>query len=574
MRYRMSSDMVYNEIISLINHDVKALDLDCAGSEMLLLALVKLKDSMTNLIFKELSITIDDIMKMIKGYFFLRKENHYTANLEEILMNAKKLMHEGNFVYDEAYLYSLLKAGDNVAKVILKTLGVEESILYEELEHAQEFLERDSKILINMTKLAKEKKLNPFIGRVHYLDKVDRILSRKQKNNPMLIGAAGVGKTGIVEGLVQYYLVHKPQMLVYRLDLSSIIAGTRYRGDLEERLLDAIEEIKAANAIVFIDEIHNILSVNTNEASLDIANILKPVLSRSEIKCIGATTTEEYYRYIEKDKALVRRFQNVFVEEVDDEECFTILKGIKSGYEEYYLISYSDSILQYIITSSALITNRRLPDKAIDILDEAGIIAKRQGLKEVNKTIIDDLIFENLGLNRSKILTNLTKTLNYPNLKPYFYNYLSFQKQKVIVSLQCTNYDLILEDIFKVFENKKETILEIDMNDFIDNHYAANLIGAPAGYVGYENGGILTDHLLKHPFAITIFKNYDEVNPVIHSLIEKALVNGMITDNHGRQISLRNSIFIFVIKTKKAKLGFITQPNFVKPLPYIDEMIN
>lgn len=570
----MLNNMVYNEIINIINQDLKELQIDCAGSEMLLLALVKLKDSMTSLIFKELNISIENITAYIKNSYYLRKDNIFTTKFEEIIANAKKLMIERDFVYDEAYLYSLLQINDSVARDILKGLGVNETMIYDELEHVQEFLDKDSKILINMTKLAKEKKLNPFIGRMHYIDKVDRILSRKQKNNPMLIGAAGVGKTGIVEGVVQHYLVHKPNLLIYRLDLSSIIAGTRYRGDLEERLLDAIEEIKEDNAIVFIDEIHNILASNTNEASLDIANILKPVLSRSEIKCIGATTTEEYYRYIDKDKALVRRFQNVFVEEVDDNECLEILEGIKNGYEEYYQVEYSRDLLQYIIEISKLMTTRRLPDKAIDILDESGLIAKRQGLEKVSKEIIENLVFENIGLNRHKISMNLQKELNYPILRTYFEDYINLKRKNMIVSIQCSNHYPVLDDINQVFNYKKEMILEIDMKDFIDNHYASNLIGAPAGYVGYENGGILTEHLIKQPFSITVFKNYENANPLIKNIIERAINNGVITDNRGRNISLKNAIFLFLSSKLKPKLGFINHNKSEEKLNFIDVILN
>lgn len=566
----MLGDMVYNEIINIIESDLKDLHLHCAGSEMLLLALVKLKDSMTSLIFKEMNITVDDIKEIIKNYYFLRKDTFYTYKFDEIVTNAKRLMVEKDFAYDEAYLYSLLQVKDTVAKDIIKKMGVEENLIYEELEHAQEYLEKDSKILVNMSKLAKEKKLNPFIGRKHYIDKVDRILSRKQKNNPMLIGAAGVGKTGIVEGLVQHYLITKPHLVIYRLDLSIIIAGTRYRGDLEERLLDAIEEIKDAKAIVFIDEIHNIVAANSNEASLDIANILKPVLSRSEIKCIGATTTEEYYRYVDKDKALVRRFQNVFVEEVDDEECLEILRGIKGIYEDFYNLIYPDEILKYIIVTAKIMTNRRLPDKAIDLMDESGIISKRQGLKEVNKKIIDNLVFENIGLDRDLTLKNANKRLNYPSLRPFYLRYLNLESENLIASIQGGDLKLILDDIKKVFKVKNEMILEIDMNDFLDNHFASNLIGAPSGYVGYEHGGILTEHLIKYPFAVIIFKNFDTAHPLIKDIIKRGIKNGTITDNRGRILSLKNSLFIFDNCPKRGTLGFITKASKEKEDDFID----
>lgn len=429
-------------------------------------------------------------------------------------------------------------------------------MVLEELNNARELLEKDSHILVNLSRMAREGKLNPFIGRFNYIDKIDRILSKKQKNNPMLIGAAGVGKSGLVEGIAQYYQKKNPKQKIYRLDIGSIIAGTRYRGDLEERLLDAIESIKNDNAIVFIDEIHNILSPNYNEASLDIANILKPVLSRSEIKCIGATTTEEYYKYIYKDKALARRFQNVFIDEVSDEECFKILKGIKNNYTDYYNVEYSDEVLKYIISASKLITNRKLPDKAIDLLDESGLIAKRKKKDFVSKEIIINLIFENIGINRPKSIKN-TKKLNDQRLKNIFLNYLNFKSGNVLTCIQCYDKSKILKIINFVFDIQDEKIKEIDLNDFIDSHFASNLIGAPSGYVGYDEGGQLTEHLIKHPFAVIVFKNYSEANQMIKGIIKNAINNGYIVDNKNRDINLKNVIFIFEEKKIHKKVGFI-----------------
>ena len=436
----MISDTVYNDIIEIIAKDLKEVNLDCIGSEMLLLALVNLKDSMTSLIFKEMGVGSDVIKKAIKESCILRKQESYTSKFFDIIKKTQSLLNEKDYVYDEVYLYSLLTTNDTVAKDIMKRLGMDEEVILSELDNAHECLERDSHMLVNITKLAKNGKLPPFIGRQNYLDRLDRILSKKQKNNAMLVGAAGVGKSGLVEGLAQYYAKTNPAMIIYRLDLGIIIAGTRYRGDLEERLLDAIDEIKEDNAIVFIDEIHNILSSSSNEASLDIANILKPILARSEIKCIGATTTEEYYKYIYKDKALVRRFQNIFVEEVSDQECLEILKGIKTDYEEYHHVRYSDDILTFIVKIAKLIINKKNPDKVIDILDESGLITKRKGDEEVKEDVIINLVFESIGIDRDQILEKLSKDEKYEQVKHCIYDYLSLKNNKVLI--------LILKQMF------------------------------------------------------------------------------------------------------------------------------
>ena len=280
-------------------------------------------------------------------------------------------------VFEEHILYALLTTPNTVALHIIDKMGVDVNDLIDDLNIIYNLGFKDelnNNYLINITKEAKLNRLNPFIGREQTIEKIIRILSKKQKNNPMLIGNAGVGKSALVEGVAMTLLKENPKYNIYRLDLGMIIAGTKYRGDLEERLLEVVDKIKNPNAIVFIDEIHNIVGSGSSEGTLDIANILKPILARSEIKCIGATTLDEYYRYIEKDKALARRFQNVFIDEASNEETYEIMKGIVHCYEEFHKVKYPDEILKYIIIASEFIANRRLPDKAIDILDESGLV--------------------------------------------------------------------------------------------------------------------------------------------------------------------------------------------------------
>ena len=271
--------------------------------------------------------------------------------------------------------YALLTTPSSLAIDILQKAGADIEDLIEEVNNIYNFApsgELNKNYLVNLTKEAKLDRLNPFIGRAHIIDKIIRILSKRQKNNPMLIGSAGVGKSALVEGVAMRFLETNPGVNIYRLDLGMIIAGTKYRGDLEERMIEVMEKIKNPHSIVFIDEIHNIVGSGSSEGTLDIANILKPILARSEIKCIGATTLEEDYRYIERQgtrTALSERLRRGGFAR----ETYAIIKGIAYKYEEYHRVKYSDRVLRYIVHFISL--NRKLPDKAIDILDERGCCA-------------------------------------------------------------------------------------------------------------------------------------------------------------------------------------------------------
>lgn len=553
----MNNDTIYGDIIGIIAKDARQLNIECIGSEMLLLALVQLEDSMTSLILNEMGVGIKDIKEYIEKSLFLRKEKQFTSKFKELITKTTYLDTDDDYVYDEAYLFSLLSLENTVARDIIKYLGLDEKMILKELNDAKDCLDWDNSILVNLTRLANKNKLSPFIGRSDYINRLDRILSKKQKNNAMLIGEAGVGKTGIVEGLAQKYCIKYPDKIIYRLDLGVLIAGTRYRGDLEERLLEVIDEVKQENAIVFIDEIHNILSSTSNEASLDIANILKPVLSRTEIKCIGATTTEEYYKYIYKDKALVRRFQNINVSEVTDDECFEILQGIKADYEAYYNVFYSDEILSFLIQTSKLKVNKKNPDKVIDLMDESGLITSRLNEVNVSKKVIIDLIFEDIGLNRDLIIEELNKTNEYPNIKKQIYDYLEIKNHKLMANINTKEIFKVLEWLKMIFKPSLDYILELDLIEYSDLSSVNSLIGSPAGYVGYENGGLLSEHIISNPFSIIVIRNIDNANPLIKGYIKRAIETGIIIDNKRRKISLSNCIMIIDNKINTHTIGFI-----------------
>ncbi len=552
----MVDDILYNDIIHFMEKTKKEMHCFCLGTEMLLLALISIPDSMTNLILKELRITKENIIDKINHSYFLRKENHYTSCLEEVIHQAQKLESEKEYVYDEAYLYSLLSSDDNAAINILRGFEIEGRIILDELNNALDYLQQESNILINITKMAKEGKNNPFIGRKDYLERMDRILSKKQKNNCMLIGLAGVGKSGLVEGLANLYLTEKPTITIYRLDLGSVLAGTRYRGDLEERLMDVLDDIKNQNCILFIDEIHNILSTGYAENSMDIANILKPYLARSNIKCIGATTIEEYYKYIDKDKALARRFQNIYVTEPKQEECYTILQGIKKDYENFHNVKYTDEVIYYIIKASSYISNRYFPDKAIDLLDECGLYTRRKHKEIVDALDIQELILENKGINKNLSLEKLNKVSN--NIKNDLYNYLTFNIEKYILWLNCNNDEEIKQyqkEIMDILSLNEEHVLEIDFHDYTDQHQLSTLLGTSPGYVGYDEGGILSNHILKHDISIVIFKNMSKENRLLFKMIDKIKNTGKIKDYKGNDLIFKNTCLLF-LEEKKEKIGF------------------
>ena len=394
----MKNDLLYKEIIGRMQSYQSKIKYKTLGTEILLLALMSIEDSMTNLILKELNITEDMILTIINNSYYIRDEGLYTYTLQKVLKNAEELQNNKEFVYDEAYLYSILEEKNCVALNILESLEINGNQISEELLNALSYLEEDNKVLINLTKKAKNKELNKLIGREEVLNNIDIILSKKQKNNCMLIGPAGVGKSGIVEGLAYQYVKTKQNITIYQLDIGSLISGTKYRGDLEEKITDVMETIKEDNIILFIDEIHNIMN-NNSENSIDIANLLKPYLARSSIKCIGATTIDEYYKTIAKDKALARRFKYIYINEPSFKETNNILLGIKKDFESFYNIKYSNYIIKKIVNSSKYLHNLNNPDKSIDLLDECGALSKKYKNNKVDIKILKEVVYQGIGIN-------------------------------------------------------------------------------------------------------------------------------------------------------------------------------
>lgn len=559
------------EIIDKALRIAKSLGKKLVGTEHLLLAMYQVEESICHFLLEEKNITYEKLLEVVNGLVILRKneskEDTYSKKFQEVILYAQRLSEdlESEYVYDEHIFYVMLKEYDTVAYVVLEKLGLDIEELKRDIEEIFSFDEAKEKenipypFLIN---LSTSQKIHPFVLRNNYIEKIKYILSKKQKNNPLLIGNAGVGKTAIVEGLSEIL----KDVSIYQLDLGSIVAGTKYRGELEEKLTKAMEYIKRKKAILFIDEIHNIVGAGSNDGSLDIANILKPYLSRSDIKLIGATTLDEYYRHIDKDKALSRRFQNVFIDEPTEKETYVILKEIKASYEEYHNVKYSDQILQEIIEKSKLyLVRRSFPDKAIDVMDEIGTRKKSSNKsfsKLIDETIEDLTGIKNLTLERLKKVE-----LNYPSLKP---KYLQFIKKKEFevntnnLAFAMVNSDFnveyLIEDLYKLFAFKKEMYLEIDLENYIDYASINNLIGSTKGYVGYEQGGILSEHILKYPLSLVYFKNIKSAHPSIIQFIKSLLKKNHFLDNKGRTIYLTNTIFLLdTDKIKNKEIGFINE---------------
>ena len=537
------------------------------GSEHLLIAMFKTPDSICHFLLSELKISLEDIRKVLEKMVVIHKVEHpnitFTSKFQEIILNAKDLAMKckSDYVYDEHMFYSLLELKDSVAYEILEMLNIDIPEMMDDIEEIFNFFDNDydnkEQPFPFLKKIKKEGQPHPYIKRKDYIEQIIYILKKKQKNNPLLIGNAGVGKTAIVEGLASFL----KDDAIYELELGSIVAGTKYRGELEEKLIKAMDFIKDENAILFIDEIHNIVGAGSNDGSLDIANILKPYLSSSKIKTIGATTLEEYYRYINKDKALTRRFQNIFIDEPTKAETLKILRKIKKYYEEYHNVKYSDELLQEIIRKSDIyIPNRVFPDKAIDVMDEVGAISNYHKIKNIEK-VVDKVIHNMNGITPKTVKQIINEELNYPDLVEYYIRFIEKEEKikNIVVAEVEKNFNIepLLDDIINVFGVKKEIYLEIDLEGYSDYTSLNNLVGSSKGYVGYEHGGILLEHIYKYPLSIIYFKNISCAHYSIISYIDKIIQNSFVIDNKNRKISLSNTIFVLEENNRiHAKIGF------------------
>ncbi len=507
----------------------------------------------------------------------------------------------------------------------------------------------------DLTQYAREDKLDPVVGRGREIQRVIQILARRTKNNPVLIGEPGVGKTAIVEGLAQRIVDGSaPEVLIGKrvmtLDLASLIAGTKYRGEFEERLKRVMKEIiTAGNVVLFIDELHTIIGAGGAEGAIDASNMLKPALSRGEIQCIGATTLNEYKKYVEKDAALERRFQTIYVDEPTVEETLEILKGIKERYEDHHNVSYTPGALEIsALLSRRYITDRFLPDKAIDLIDEAG--SRKRIHNSVRPTELAELDREIEKLNAEKL--SLVNSQNYERaaavrdqvrqLKAKVEEMktqwkVTLKTEQNVVDSEDIQY--VLSDITgiplsRIAQSESEKLLQIeaelhqtvvgqdpaiqavssairrsrtglssprrpmgsfvflgptgvgktllaktlaeflfgsedaliriDMSDFMEKHNVSRLVGAPPGYVGYDEGGLLTEKIRRKPYSVVLFDEIEKAHPDVFNILLQVLEEGQLQDSLGHTVSFRNTVLIMTSNagareiTRESSVGFKT----------------
>ncbi|WP_040209948.1 ATP-dependent Clp protease ATP-binding subunit [Clostridium polynesiense] len=649
------------------------------GTEHILLGILRV-DGISKELLNSMNINEDSVRKLVEEYVgfgdieMFKNEIALTPRTKRLLdlslLEARNLGH--NYISTEHMLLALIREQEGVAYTILANLSVNIEKLRSELIKSMSgqsssgnpgstpsAKRKDNNTPTlnqfgrDLTDMAKEGKLDPVIGRDDETQRVLEILSRRIKNNPCLIGDPGVGKTAIAEGLAQKIVEgNMPEILkdkrVVTLDLSSMIAGAKYRGEFEERLKKVMEEIKqAGNVILFIDEIHTIIGAGGAEGAIDASNILKPALARGEIQCIGATTIDEYRKHIEKDSALERRFQPVNVGEPTKEEALEILKGLRDKYEAHHRVKITDEALQAAVNfSDRYITDRYLPDKAIDLIDEAGAKVRIQNLTtppdlkklegEIEKTTKEkeDAIsvqdfekaaslrdkekelkekleglkknwtaqnnFETEVVGEEQIAAVVAKWTNVPveklteseserllKLEEILHKRVVGQEEAVKsvaqavrrarVGLKDPNRPIgsfiflgptgvgkteLSKALAEAMFGDENNIIRVDMSEYMEKHTVSRLIGSPPGYVGYDEGGQLTDKVRTKPYSVVLFDEIEKAHPDVFNVLLQILEDGRLTDGKGKTVSFKNTIIIMTSNVgahtirKQRTLGF------------------
>ena len=645
---------------------------DYLGTEHLLLGLIREQDGLPVVILKKMGISVEEVRVEVERNLppatniLTFGDIPFTPRAKKVLElaieEARLLGH--NYIGSEHLLLGLIREDEGIGGKILRNLGANLlgarqlaiNLSMRSQPHVREkkthtpALDEFGK---DLTELAKKGKLDPVIGREREIERILQILGRRIKNNPAIIGEAGVGKTAIVEGLAQKIVAGDvpDQMLgkrIISLDLGALIAGTKYRGQFEERLKVVMKEIKQSdNIILFVDDFHTLIGAGAAEGSVDASNMLKPALSRGEIQCIGATTVDEYRKYIEKDGALERRFQPIYVEPPTVEETIEILKGLKSKYEAHHRVKYSEeAIIAAAKLSDRYIADRNLPDKAIDVLDETGSRIKlkrytqphelkeieqelerlakektlyiklqdidkaaairgeeeklRQLHEQIHKKWRDNLTKEIPVINAEDIAYTVSKMTGIPLLK------LEQEETEKLLQMEEELHKRIIaqDEAIKAvcrairrsrtgIKNRKKPIgsflflgptgvgktelakalaeflfddenalIKIDMSEYMERFNVSRLTGAPPGYVGYEEGGQLTERVRKKPYSVVLFDEIEKAHPDVYNLLLQVLDEGVLTDSMGRKVDFKNTVIIMTsnlgarIIEKATPLGF------------------
>jgi ATP-dependent Clp protease ATP-binding subunit ClpA len=459
----------------------------------------------------------------------------------------------------------------------------------------------------NLNELARSGKIDPLIGRRGEVERTLQVLCRRRKNNPLLVGEAGVGKTAIAEGLAKKIVEGDvPEVLanstIYSLDLGSLVAGTKYRGDFEKRLKALLAQLKKEpHSILFIDEIHTIIGAGSASGGvMDASNLIKPVLASGDLRCIGSTTYQEYRGIFEKDRALARRFQKIDVLEPSVDETFQILKGLKSRFEEHHEVKYSLAALRTAAElSDRYITDRHLPDKAIDVIDEAGagqrLLPASRRKKQIGTLEIEDIVSKIARIPPKTVSTNDKDKLRdlEKNLRM-----LVFGQDEAITALSAAiklsraglreaqkpigcflfagptgvGKTEVTRQLAKVLGVE---LLRYDMSEYMERHTVSRLIGAPPGYVGFDQGGLLTEEVTKHPHAIVLLDEIEKAHPDVFNLLLQVMDHGTLTDNNGRKADFRNIILVMTTNAGaseggRASIGFTQQDHSTDSMKVIE----
>ena len=682
------------QVLALVRKEADRFNHNYIGTEHVLLGLIKLGQGVAVSVLQRMGLDLESVRMEVEkevgtGPDQKKSSNiPYTPRVKKVLSlankEAKQLNH--SYVGTEHILLGLLREGEGMASRVLTSLNVdlattrnevlaeidpnfssedaEEDFDFEgeedlDLEEEAESSEGKTKTPAlkafgrDLTKLAKSGELDPVIGRAPEIERVIQILCRRTKNNPVLVGEAGVGKTAIVEGLAQEIAAGDvPEILrdrkVVTLDLALMVAGTKYRGQFEERIKAVMDEIrKVKDVILFIDELHTIVGAGSAEGAMDASNIIKPALSRSEMQCVGATTMNEYRKHIEKDAALERRFQQVKVDEPSVDDAIEIMKGLREKYESHHKVRYADDALEAAVKlTSRYLTSRFLPDKAIDVVDEAGARARittmtrppelkqlEGRIAEINDekiAAINDQDFEKAASLRDEekstrkqlddetegwrgeseekivdiveddIMSVVSKWTGVPlqrmeqreaakllNMEKDLKESVIGQDEAVVViskALRRSRADLkdprrpigsflflgptgvgmtyLARNLANFMFGDPDSLIQIDMSEYMEKFSASRLIGPPPGYVGYEEGGQLSEAVRRRPYSVVLFDEVEKAHPDVMNHLLQILEEGMVTDSFGRKIDFRNTIIILTSNVgadsikRQSSLGF------------------
>ncbi|QSJ16662.1 ATP-dependent Clp protease ATP-binding subunit [Nostoc sp. UHCC 0702] len=660
------------KVIMLAQEEARRLGHNFVGTEQILLGLLGEGTGVGAKVLTELGVTLkearSEVEKIIgRGSGFVPPEIPFTPKVKSLFEQSFKEAHSlgQNYINTEHLLLGLTEAGEGVAAKVLQNLGVDlKSVRTAVVRRIGEGASvgvggggnRRSQALTveefgrNLTKLAQEGKLDPVVGREKEIQRAVQILGRRTKNNPVLIGEPGVGKTAIAEGLAQRIVNQDvPDILldkqVISLDMGLLVAGTRFRGDFEERIKKVVDEVRSeGNIILVIDEVHTLVGAGGTEGGLDAANILKPALARGELQCIGATTLDEYRKHIERDAALERRFQSILVGEPSVEETIDILYGLRSAYEQHHKVEISDAaVVAAAQLSDRYISDRFLPDKAIDLIDEAGsrvrlrnsqgsankelkrqlsgvtkskqeavrlqdfdkagklrdqelaleaeIQAGLQTEQTIKSVVVDEediaqivaswtgVPVNKLTESESELLLHLEDTLHQRLIgQEQAVTSVSRAIRRARVGLKNPNRPIasfifsgptgvgkteLAKALAAYFFGSEEAMIRLDMSEYMESHTVSKLIGSPPGYVGYDEGGQLTEAVRRKPYTVLLFDEIEKAHPDVFNMLLQILDDGHLTDAKGRKVDFKNTLIILtsnigskVIEKGGGGLGF------------------